>query len=458
VRLPDPSTSWAVLVGVADYPHDPGLNSLPAVHNNLDALRDVLTDPRLCGIPAEQCVVLKDPKTERDLLMGIADNASRATDMFLVYYAGHGLLDDLGQFYLGVGVSTRHAADLDSLSYERVKAALRRSHAAAKVLILDCCFSGRAIEVMAEPATLVRGQVEITGVYTMTATSGTKPAYAPEGAPFTAFTGELVEVLTSGIPGEPENLSLQTIYVQVRQTMSAAGLPKPEQRGTNTAANLALVRNVAFSPSISRSSQPMDISVRPTVRLKVDNPLPVNGYVRGTGFGAAAGELTMLVEVEPDSQHGPQDRPSLLALLRDRIRADDERPVVPRLVSWLPGRREPRLDLTISGPSVRPRAELVTSPDGRYCLTSADPGATLWDLRSADRIGMIGDRISRIGRFAFSTDSRTIVELHYDYSNLTDEIRIYESSTGRLTDSFPLILELSRLWAEVFRPISQLVI
>jgi hypothetical protein len=62
------------------------------------------------------------------------------------------------------------------------------SPAANRVLILDCCFSGRAIEAMTEPNSIVAGQIDITGVYTLTSASANQPANAPAGEKYTVFT------------------------------------------------------------------------------------------------------------------------------------------------------------------------------------------------------------------------------------------------------------------------------
>jgi uncharacterized surface protein with fasciclin (FAS1) repeats len=63
--------------------------------------------------------------------------------------------------------------------------------------------------------------------------------------PATALTGELLDRLTSGIPHGPAELTLGVIYPHLRQRLTARGLPRPQQRGTDTADRLVLVRNPA---------------------------------------------------------------------------------------------------------------------------------------------------------------------------------------------------------------------
>ena len=246
--LPDPDNSRAVLVGTARYEADPGLDDLPSVANNLTDLRETLCRRSVGGLHARHCVVLLDPDSTSELAIEIDRVAKGASDLLLVYYAGHGLLDDDGALHLGLTRSTREFTRYDSFPFEGLRRILAKSPARKRVLILDCCFSGQAVGMMGEATDIATGQLDVSGTYTLTATSSTRPAHAPPGARFTAFTDQLLNVLRNGIPQGPEMLDLMSIYLAVRSALAAAGLPEPQQRGTNTAPNLFLVRNAAWVP------------------------------------------------------------------------------------------------------------------------------------------------------------------------------------------------------------------
>src|SRR6266702_3838705 len=87
--LPDPEKSRVVLVGVADYT---ALDPLPAVENNIQRLRELLTDADLWGLPAGNCRVILGDDDPRTVPSAIREAARAAEDLLLVYYAGHGLL------------------------------------------------------------------------------------------------------------------------------------------------------------------------------------------------------------------------------------------------------------------------------------------------------------------------------------------------------------------------------
>ena len=63
---------------------------------------------------------------------------------------------------------------------------------------------------------------------------------------YTAFTGALIAIMRNGIPGGPEFLTLGAIYGPLLYALASRGLPRPQQSGTGTAAQLALARNPAY--------------------------------------------------------------------------------------------------------------------------------------------------------------------------------------------------------------------
>ena len=111
---------------------------------------------------------------------------------------------------------------------------------------------------MADPVTEVVGQIEVDGTYVMTSAQRDQVALILPGEEHTAFTGRLLELLRSGIPGGPEILTIDDFYRHLLVTMKAEGLPQPQKRATRTADLLALAQNRAH-PKIS-ASQP---SVQP---------------------------------------------------------------------------------------------------------------------------------------------------------------------------------------------------
>ncbi|MER6334721.1 caspase family protein [Streptomyces sp. NPDC001034] len=236
-RLPDPDRSRAILIGTGTHAGGSGLPSLPAIGANLADLRQVLTDPATGSLPVEHCITAADPATAGEVGTLLARAAAEATDLLFVYYGGHGLVDDRGRLHLAL--PRTDAADIrwTALPFETLREELLDSPAAIRVLVLDCCFSGRAIEAMTSGHSTVAGQIDVAGTYTLASTSANAVAYAPEGATHTAFTGALLKALRG-----PVALSLDDLFDEVRRDLAVRDMPRPQRRVVNNAGNLVLVR------------------------------------------------------------------------------------------------------------------------------------------------------------------------------------------------------------------------
>jgi hypothetical protein len=158
-----------------------------------------------------------------------------------------------GGLHLAVCGTNPDLLPYTAVPYEWIRGAMVSSPAAVRVVILDCCFSGRAVEAMSAPASLAAGQAEIAGTYTLTSTSANAPSSAPVGEDCTAFTGELVALLRHGVDDYSKPLTLTTIYRCLDRVMLQRGLPRPQQRAVNAASDLVLSR---AGPSFHQSPPP----------------------------------------------------------------------------------------------------------------------------------------------------------------------------------------------------------
>ncbi|MEW1640274.1 caspase family protein [Streptomyces sp. NPDC093801] len=220
-RYPHGPSSRAVLIGASMFA-DGDLPSIPAVRNNLDALHRALTHPRHGLLAPEHCRVLPDPGDQRAVGAALDWAAREAGDMLLVYYAGHGLLDEDGRLYLALTGTDPARPGFTSVPLELVQRDLARAHANSRIMLLDCCFSGRAVAAMGGSHTVFAGQLDLTGTYTLTSTTSTAPSHAPPGARHTAFTSALLDALAQEKP-----LTLDGIYQHVDRELAGLGLPRP---------------------------------------------------------------------------------------------------------------------------------------------------------------------------------------------------------------------------------------
>jgi caspase domain-containing protein len=246
-RLPDPDGTRVVLVGCASYA-DRRLPELPSVRANLTDFGAALMSDQGIRLPATHCTVVADPSSPTTVGSALRRARDDATDLFLVYYAGHGLTwSDRHELYLAMTDTNSDDVGTSALSCAVVRQIFLESAAKNRVLIVDCCFAGRAIESsMSGTADAVLAEVDVQGAFTLAATARNALAQAPDGLRNTVFTGELLSILRDGLPGGPALITLDLLYRELRARLSRRNLPTPSSAGHATTAHLALARNVAL--------------------------------------------------------------------------------------------------------------------------------------------------------------------------------------------------------------------
>lgn len=161
-RFPDGAVSRAVLIGCGDF-DDIDLPAIPAVSSNLTDLCSALTDSTHGILPPEHCRVLADPVDQRSVGVALAQAARDAEDLLLVYYTGHGLLDEDGLLHFALSSTDPDHVGFTGVPADLVKRYLGRARARLRILVLDCCFSGRAVAAMTESGSLLTAQIGVSG-------------------------------------------------------------------------------------------------------------------------------------------------------------------------------------------------------------------------------------------------------------------------------------------------------
>ncbi|MFG2146824.1 caspase domain-containing protein [Streptomyces sp. NPDC048696] len=241
----DRDGSHALLLGASAFKH-PDILPVPAAANSLRAMERMLTDAALGGWSSTQVTSVLDPPNAVEAVRRIRRVAQQTTGTLLLYYVGHGEISASGELILTVHDTDPEDADLTGIEYSRVKSALLDSPAAVKIVILDCCYSGRAIDALGSDA--VSSVTAARGVYTLTAADlevARVPPLAQQSTLPTSFTGQLLELVQTGLPGASPWLTLDSIYPHLKARLRQAGLPQPNRLTTDSAAHFPFVRNSA---------------------------------------------------------------------------------------------------------------------------------------------------------------------------------------------------------------------
>ncbi|MGF1615177.1 MAG: caspase domain-containing protein [Gammaproteobacteria bacterium] len=228
----DPQGSIALLIGISAFPKDPkNFPDLLEVQHNVDDLQKVLLDEKIVGFTDVRPLVNENSDVIGHAVMKAAEAAE---DTLFLYYAGHGIVKS-GHFYLTGSNSIEEAIAFSGIKFETLSQAINRSPARRKILILDSCFSGRAIQDMASGSGIIEANIdELEGGFTLASAgkSQTAPAISPSGR-YTGFTDVLLTVLREGLEPAKEWISLQEFCDEVKKGASRRpGLPKPVSRFT----------------------------------------------------------------------------------------------------------------------------------------------------------------------------------------------------------------------------------
>ncbi|MET8153061.1 YqgE/AlgH family protein [Actinoplanes sp. NPDC049668] len=252
-EVADPTASQVVLIGVSQYRR---LFTLPAARRNVTDLRDLLQHEDLWGVPAENCHVLLDPESPAEVSRAIrrAAAATGSAGLLLVYFAGHGLVDaDDDNLILGLPGCDPEVPYERGVPYDWIRRAVADTRARRRLVILDCCYSGRAGAELGGDGTgtdFVADKAEADGTCLLVSAPANRPAMAPRGEAYTAFTGELIRLLRDGLrPAPPEaipaTLTVHTIWRTARRAMLRRGFERPELRARDAGGEIPLVHNPA---------------------------------------------------------------------------------------------------------------------------------------------------------------------------------------------------------------------
>lgn len=289
MRLPDRAGSRAVLIGVGNYEHMPALTGVQA---GAKALRSVLVDPVHGSLAPEHCVLVPERATVAEVGEAITIAAGEATDLLLIYFAGHGVRGRRrGDLHIALADTVESRAQFTGIPWDHVRDAVHDSRAKLKVQIVDCCFAGRARGQTMSAESDVLASVAIEGSATMTSVPPNYQAIILPGEKYPAYTKRLVDLLRAGLPEEGELLSLPRVHHHLYARLRSAGLRPPEAEWVALIDQLGLVRNRAWGQPASRPvaaeplTRPSTTETQDKITRDVQRPDPVGARTMTTEMG-----------------------------------------------------------------------------------------------------------------------------------------------------------------------------
>ncbi|GIJ75238.1 caspase, EACC1-associated type [Virgisporangium ochraceum] len=237
----DLGDATVLLIGTGDHPRTSGLRTVPAVGTTLEDLRWALVTR--CGVDPENVTVV-EPANPSEFASAVAKAVRAAAGPLVFYYVGHGVVNDRGELYLATR-ETEVEWEHTSQPFAQIRRYLQNSRAPVRLAILDCCYSGRAVDVLA-PADQ-KPSVDIAGWAVLAAAGRDDFAFAPSGARHTAFSGELITLLNEGDPGGPDPITLDSAVEYLRRRLGGGNFPLPEFVRKGRVDELVLAPNAAHT-------------------------------------------------------------------------------------------------------------------------------------------------------------------------------------------------------------------
>lgn len=265
-------SAHALLIGVTRF-SDPQLFGLRAPKSDVEALKDVLADPTRGGFDEVVTSIDEDLLAIRDKVSALLEGR-RPSDLVLLYYSGHGIVDKGNNLFLATGETRAEKPRARSLPSSEVREMMEQSRAGRLVVVLDCCHSGTFTEgakgraAPVNEATFYPGE-GAEGHYVLTATNGLQYALDYESAgpddiesqpALSRFTSWLVDGLGRGEAAPNKSfITLDDLYAYLcRRARQSGATMTPQRYVKRNSGELIIARN----PSAQPPNIPADLMAR----------------------------------------------------------------------------------------------------------------------------------------------------------------------------------------------------
>ncbi|MFE3796487.1 caspase, EACC1-associated type [Nocardia tengchongensis] len=276
----------ALLIGIENYADD-RFFPLRSVQADVWQMNEVLSHPRIGGF--QQPRVVLDCTADRMVheIGEFLDDCDEH-DLAVLYVSGHGtrLIQDNGQFYFVATDTDLDRVATTGVGAEFVNSQLESCLAAQKVLMIDCCRSGgftMGFRTSDAPikSEAVGADIPITsrGVYVLASSRAGEDSLAgttiPGGgfAP-SAFTGEVVEALRTGVAARPDTREVTVDglfeYVNTKMRRSADQVPVKSALGVDD--RVVIATAPGRPPIIRAMPQP---GLLPVKHVAVEDSRPI---------------------------------------------------------------------------------------------------------------------------------------------------------------------------------------
>jgi len=212
---------FALLIGVGEY-ESSELQNLAAAIPDVRAIEKVLIDAAIADFAQTDVMVLLNPEPQkmREAIDHLFADRKK-NDLILLYFSGHGVTNDSGNFYFTSAITKKNRLDSTAIPATFVHGLMEGSKSQRQVVILDSCFSGAFAKDMKAKGEAVNLQPQLGGKgrAVLTSSSATEYSFEQKEAALSVYTQYVVEGLRTGIADRDEDgwISIDELHKFARE-------------------------------------------------------------------------------------------------------------------------------------------------------------------------------------------------------------------------------------------------
>jgi hypothetical protein len=195
---------YALLVGVTEY-NEPTLKPLPGAVRDVRGIKKILQDPNIGDFLEDNIKLLENPDRNEieESIYELFVNRKQ-DDLVLFYFAGHGITDKQGQFYLANRCTIKDGnkvKDYTAVSARYLQEKMTQSLSEQQVVILDCCFSGafaKGMNARSDGTVNIETQLGGKGRAVLASSTSTQYSFEHKESGFGIYTHYVLEGLQDG--------------------------------------------------------------------------------------------------------------------------------------------------------------------------------------------------------------------------------------------------------------------
>jgi hypothetical protein len=236
---------YAVLLGNGVFADDQQtLRTLRCPTNDVNALAEVLKKAEHGGYAVTTLIDATHDAARRAVYRCL--QGAQHNDLVLIYYSGHGKLDQDGNLYLVTRDTSVAELPPTSFPVDDLKRYIDDSRASTTIVILDCCFSGAIKRLykgdVADQAAAAIRDLGGRGTFYLTASTDVQLAEEKEGDEHSLLTKHIIAGIRDGFADQDDDgrISFQELCSYVQKQIPKEGAQRPRSWSIDSAGDVTI--------------------------------------------------------------------------------------------------------------------------------------------------------------------------------------------------------------------------